>query len=58
MDFDGDTIATVDSDIIYNAVEWANVHTIRLVKDRSGQIVQSSDGEQNVHPSQKTRGNL
>ncbi|MCD7904075.1 MAG: hypothetical protein LUG24_00505 [Clostridiales bacterium] len=53
MDFDGDTIATVDSDIIYNAVEWANVHTIRLVKDRSGQIVQSSDGEQNVHPSQK-----
>ncbi|MCD8090411.1 MAG: hypothetical protein LUD81_07305 [Clostridiales bacterium] len=44
MDFDGDTIATVDSDIIYNAVERANVHTIRLVKE---------DGEQNVHPSQK-----
>lgn len=37
MDFDGDTIATVHSDIIYNAVECADIHTIRFIpyKDES-----------------------
>lgn len=44
MDFDGDTIATVNSDILYNAVERSNIHTIRFVKE---------NGEQNVHPTQK-----
>lgn len=31
MDFDGDTIASVNSDIIYNAVERADIHTIRFM---------------------------
>lgn len=31
MDFDGDTIASVCSDIIYNAVECADIHTIRFI---------------------------
>lgn len=31
MDFDGDTIASVHSDIIYNAVERADIHTIRFI---------------------------
>lgn len=31
MDFDGDTIASVHSDIIYNAVERADIHTIRFM---------------------------
>ena len=31
MDFDGDTIASVHSDIIYNVVERAGIHTIRFV---------------------------
>ncbi len=31
MDFDGDTIASVNSDIIYNAVERADIHTIRFI---------------------------
>lgn len=37
MDFDGDTIASVSSDIIYNAVERADIHTIRFIpyKDES-----------------------
>lgn len=37
MDFDGDTVASVSSDIIYNAVERANIHTIRFIpyKDES-----------------------
>lgn len=30
MDFDGDTVASVHSDIIYNAVERADIHTIRV----------------------------
>lgn len=33
MDFDGDTIATVNSDIIYNAIERKNVHTIKVVTE-------------------------
>lgn len=32
MDFDGDTVASVASDIIYNAVERADIHTIRVVE--------------------------
>ena len=37
MDFDGDTIASVHSDIIYNAVERADIHTIRFIpyKDKN-----------------------
>lgn len=31
MDFDGDTVASVHSDIIYNAVERENIHTIRFI---------------------------
>ncbi|MDD3362793.1 MAG: hypothetical protein PHW34_14090 [Hespellia sp.] len=31
MDFDGDTVATVDSNVIYNAVERANPHTIKYI---------------------------
>lgn len=31
MDFDGDTIASVHSGIIYNAVERADIHTIRFI---------------------------
>lgn len=31
MDFDGDTIASVHSDIIYDAVERADIHTIRFI---------------------------
>lgn len=31
MDFDGDTIASVHSDIIYNAVKRADIHTIRFI---------------------------
>ena len=31
MDFDGDCVASVYSDIIYNAVERANIHTIRFI---------------------------
>lgn len=31
MDFDGDTIASVHSDIIYNAVERTDIHTIRFI---------------------------
>ena len=31
MDFDGDTVASVHSDIIYNAVERADIHTIRFI---------------------------
>lgn len=31
MDFDGDTIASVNSDIIYDAVERADIHTIRFI---------------------------
>lgn len=31
MDFDGDCIASVSSDIIYKAVERADIHTIRFV---------------------------
>ncbi len=34
MDFDGDTIASVHSDIIYNAVERADIHTIRFIPYR------------------------
>lgn len=30
MDFDGDTVASIHSDIIYNAVERADIHTIRV----------------------------
>lgn len=41
MDFDGDTIASVSSDIIYNAVERADIHTIRFIpyKDESAKGV-------------------
>lgn len=31
MDFDGDTVASVHSDIIYNAIEHADIHTIRFI---------------------------
>lgn len=31
MDFDGDTVASVHSDIIYNAIERADIHTIRFI---------------------------
>lgn len=31
MDFDGDTIASIHSDIIYNAVERADIHTIKFM---------------------------
>ncbi len=39
MDFDGDTIASVCSDIIYNAVERTDIHTIRFIpykEEKSG----------------------
>lgn len=38
MDFDGDTIASVHSDIIYNAVERADIHTIRFIPYREENI--------------------
>lgn len=31
MDFDGDTVASISSDIVYKAVERANIHTIRFI---------------------------
>lgn len=31
MDFDGDTVASISSDIIYDAIERADIHTIRVV---------------------------
>lgn len=34
MDFDGDTVASVHSDIIYDAVERADIHTIRFIPYR------------------------
>ena len=44
MDFDGDTIASVHSDIIYNAVERADIHTIRFVsyKDENASCVKEN----------------
>lgn len=35
MDFDGDTIASINSDIIYKAVEKTDIHTIRVVIENS-----------------------
>ena len=40
MDFDGDTIASVNSEIIYNAIERAGIHTIRFIpykEEKSGE---------------------
>lgn len=38
MDFDGDTVASVHSEIIYNAVDRADIHTIKFIpyKDDGG----------------------
>lgn len=43
MDFDGDTVAGVSSDIIYNAVEKAKVRTIRVITKK--QYVEENKGE-------------
>lgn len=34
MDFDGDTVAGIHSEAIYNAVERADIHTIRLITEK------------------------
>lgn len=43
MDFDGDTIASVYSDIIYDTVEHANIHTIRFIPCKDEQINDKKD---------------
>jgi len=42
MDFDGDTVASVNSDIIYNAVERAGIHTIKVVEKDGTEIKKES----------------
>lgn len=45
MDFDGDTVASVYSDIIYNAVERADIHTIRVVEKDETESKKKSETE-------------
>lgn len=46
MDFDGDTVASVNSEIIYNAIERADIHTIRVVEKDETKNVESNKSEE------------
>lgn len=46
MDFDGDTIASVYSDIIYDAVEHADIHTIKFIPYKDEQ---TNDKKEDFH---------
>ena len=46
MDFDGDKVASVCSNIIYNAVERADIHTIRVVEKDETQNVKNNEKKQ------------
>lgn len=43
MDWDGDCVASVNSDIIYNAVERADIHTIRVVEKDETKATNSNE---------------
>lgn len=45
MDFDGDSVASINSDIIYNAVERADIHTIRVVEKDETKLTDNNEKE-------------